>query len=745
MQHEFTIEQRLHIIELFKTMNFKKFVQTLRRMSQDGELAKIIKAILHNINEKRAEHFASHIKGYWPFGKIHMGAKDKDGNLLTKEQIAELNGGVDPDFYNYSKSKDFEDDKKLLFGYLGISDYMMSKEFQDKFTALKESGRYSKEELDKLEIDEESGRFFVEVKNEREYVFDIMPEDEYAKLKNFMESKEFPDNRGHEDLDLDKFEINGKKFYKVDPMHSAYRAYIEVGLLSDSKDKTTDPEKEASEKEPEEKTKEQPEKEPADKEEPAVARRQKPTFNIKPVNDRHESWQGTSGMKNQEYQEITDKLLERAASKEFDLSDINGKITVFASMVMNEEGKAISRGNTEPKIVKYGERNIPCYIVRLAEGVNILVPTNQMYMHKTNNNGLPRFTMTWPLKSAFYLGCDNMGNPVMTQNKNGEPVQAKLSPAYLLKQKYLHFSSYDIALPDPNPEFVINGNKYHLIEAGGYTVYYNNKEALVSGVNQDLIPKDMGDVVLKIPAQVETPLGVVPTTAILPNAFESVNVQYVEIPDTIKAIGDKAFFGSGLKEISLPDIALGDAICDNCVRLEKAVFNGKELPDKTFHHTALKEFDASNIEIFGNECLKDTQLDKINMDNAIFVGTEALANNNNLIQASLDSTKINENGVNFDTSAFSGTPLIDPNTEYKVEWKNLTPEMQENLEHNRKEAMNSEIGQEMAKEFEKSLDKMEKSFQGADPKIEENKAPEKEQTKQQEQKKNINRGSDIDL
>lgn len=791
----FTIQEKLDLYDDYKRFTIKRFFQILLNRSENAALLNIVREILDHIKECAKQVVISHLKGLWPFGKVKMGAVDKNGNPLTQEEVDKLNAGVESDHYAYTNSEYFKDDMQRFLSAIGVPASMLDKdtkllnhdqikEFHAKYDILKNSELFTEEELNQLEVDDVG--HFIETRNDRQYTFDIINEQVHNELLDFMGQKEFAVNYGHEELELATFEVGGKKYFKIDPLHAAYETFIANDPSRSAKEKEENIDNNPTEKD----TEQQPEKtgkiegqeifsyekeinngdqswsdtvsivksaekiyyqktdgynnttthQEISKEEllqlyenikqeatkprsdmhiikdldkealkpapPEFQRAKKPTFNIVPLskNTEYES-KLPSGSTHEAYVDRTRMLKDELNKKTFTMDQVSGRLTFLGrDFIKDNAGKA--------KIAYMGEKKIPCYIVRLENGSHMLVPKN-----KATNYGDKKLSMSFPDKDTyFYMACDKYGNYVKDQSGSN----IRLTPEFLVSNDLISFTSYRVSIPPKNPRFEINGEEYAKGCQNGFEVYVNDKHVLIAGTDKNFAPSPIDENGhLSIPKE----MGNRPVDTILPGAFNEARISSVDIPDSIKAIGDYAFRGSNITEIHFADIALGDGICRDCACLEKASVAGKELPDNMFANSALKDIDVSHIEVFGAGCLKDTSVSSLDMRSAVYLGAETVKDckNLDLVNVKLDASKFAINQNTYNINAFDGCPASgDP------QWYNLTEKQKQALEYNTNQALKTPEGKALTKEPE---------FQGADPKVVENPAPVKEQEKSKQKAK----------
>lgn len=121
----------------------------------------------------------------------------------------------------------------------------------------------------------------------------------------------------------------------------------------------------------------------------------------------------------------------------------------------------------------------------------------------------------------------------------------------------------------------------------------------------------------------------------------------LEIPATVKTIGESAFRKSGIKGITLPAIIteMGDNVFRTCTNLEKVVFADEmqlsSLPQYTFDGCEkLESFILpSSITTIGNNAFSGcSSLKTLELDNIVTIGSKAFYNCSNLKTITLPST-----------------------------------------------------------------------------------------------------------
>lgn len=618
------------------------------RVGADSALISQIKHILSKIHRFAKYQIFSYAKGLWPFGRVKEGATDPQGNKLTKEQIEKINKGVEPGYYDYTKTEDYKNDMMLLFDGMGINKYIRSPEMRKSFEALKEFIPSLPEDLD---VDSERGYFTYTQDNKRKS-FVLMTKEQFKEIGDYLEGRELPAVPGHEEFVLAEKDCKNGHYLMIDPDSAQYRAYLSHTSLARD-------EREEKWEAPvfDEGDKKKPEKAP----EPAV---QEPTQKPERVDCRK--------MNPEEKREVTKQLMGRMDTD----PTIRNRLRVRGQLVdtLIKKGKD---GN--PIVVRHGKQNTEHYIVKLPgkDNIQVLVQKKQI----AREGGSRFWAINVPAKWQYFR-CDDKGE--MLKGEDGKVL--KVDGAKVIAD-HITPVSYVIDPPEATKEEV----KYTYLH--GFQVGYNDQRAVIYGFDPNRADKES----YVIDRNEETGEEIVTGVLRLPDKIPGTEIRFdtirdkafaekdyfngVIIPEGYKYIGKEAFRNTPIESLILPDTveSLGVGVCAGCYALASAKLprNLNILPEDAFLNSVLNSIDVSHVETFGNRALKGTMVTELDMTGASEIGHEAIGYCTALKGVALDASRFpEEKGLPEDYALES--PKIEP------VWVNLTPEQEKRVE-NRKE------------------------------------------------------------
>lgn len=532
---------RLEIANRYQNMPIKDFLlwlSQIREIIKNRVILQFIKEIMHEIKRHQQYSFISQVKG-----------------LLSNK-----GGTVAPDYYDYTKSKNLQEQLRVLWRALDMDERYFSKSIQEEYQVLK--GLYSAEELQGLSLDKE-GNFVIKAEDNTMTVR-VFTSEEYDKFKDFLlhnEEYRYQHKNGElVEITPENFVVRKNKLgnYVVNMSEPAAKQFVGQVLLEQIKTQKQEPVVEIN----------------SNSHEDDIHAILGPDTSDWKKLDLSESRTIKKKLKSislKDADKLANVQIRCSAAKELILKrDVNGYAVIRIPFGFQKNDSFVITGNSQFK------------------GQYFKIPMDRLHFINNGNALIKQISMN----EQFEI-CDKEGNPI--KDAEGKNIEI---PALTVAE---HFNISQIRVLEQEEQkrtgIVVDGREMEQLETSdGYTYAISR-----SGTPEAVILGYRGtETEISIPSQLKIDGIEYPVIEIKDSAFQGCVATQITVPSTVKEIRNLAFADSK----SLKQITLSEGIAS--------------IGDYAFKNTALEAIDLpSTVENLGKNIVIDcNKLSEIHVDTA---------------------------------------------------------------------------------------------------------------------------------